>query len=103
MNNKSRIVAGYCWKWVSNNNPNLKDIVINKYSDKWNLTEHGQIFLIHPDSVTEVGCIHTCQGLELDYVGVIIGQDLIVRDVQVLVQPDRRSRMDKSIHGWSAL
>lgn len=98
-NNKSRIVAGYCWKWVSNNNPNLKDIVINNYSAKWNLTEHGQIFLIHPDSVTEVGCIHTCQGLELDYVGVIIGPDLIVRNGRVLTDGTKRASTDRSLRG----
>mgnify|MGYP001162651524 CR=1 FL=1 len=98
-NNKSRIVAGYCWKWVSNNNPNLKDIVINNYSAKWNLTEHGQVFLIHPDSVTEVGCIHTCQGLELDYVGVIIGPDLIVRNGRVLTDGTKRASTDRSLRG----
>src|SRR3989344_1114639 len=98
-NNKSRIVAGYCWKWVSNNNPNLKDIVINNYSAKWNLTEHGQIFLIHPDSVTEVGCIHTCQGLELEYVGVIIGPDLIVRNGRVLTDGTKRASTDRSLRG----
>lgn len=98
-NNKSRIVAGYCWEWVSNNNPNLKDIVINNYSAKWNLTEHGQIFLIHPDSVTEVGCIHTCQGLELDYVGVIIGPDLIVRNGRVLTDGTKRASTDRSLRG----
>ncbi len=98
-NNKSRVVAGYCWKWVSNNNHNLKDIVINNYSAKWNLTEHGQIFLIHPDSVTEVGCIHTCQGLELDYVGVIVGPDLIVRNGKVLTDGTKRAPTDRSLRG----
>ncbi len=40
---------------------------------------HGSKWIIDPNSVNEVGCIHTCQGLEVDYVGVIIGDDLIVR------------------------
>lgn len=98
-NNKSRVVAGYCWEWVSKKNPNLKDIVLNNYSAKWNLTEHGQAFLIHPDSVTEVGCIHTCQGLELDYVGVIIGPDLIVRNGKVLTDGTKRASTDRSLRG----
>ncbi|KKU42255.1 MAG: hypothetical protein UX59_C0045G0007 [Microgenomates group bacterium GW2011_GWA1_46_7] len=79
-NNKSRLVAGYCWKWVSKKDPRIKDIVIGDYEATWNLDKHGQAWIVHPDSVSEVGCIHTCQGLELDYVGVIIGPDLIVRN-----------------------
>jgi len=36
--------------------------------------------MIGPRSVEQIGCIHTCQGLEVDYIGVIVGPDLIVRD-----------------------
>ena len=84
--NKSRLLAGYCWKWISKKNPNLKDIVIGDYKATWNLNSHGQSWIIHPDSVSEVGCIHTSQGLELDYVGVIIGPDLIVRDDKIITE-----------------
>lgn len=99
-NNKSRIVAGYCWKWISQNNPSLKDIVIGDYHATWNLKKHGQAFLIHPDSVTEVGCIHTCQGLDLDYVGVIIGPDLIVRNEKIVTDGHKRAIGDQSIKGF---
>lgn len=98
-NNKSRIVAGYCWDWISKKNPSFNDIIINNYSAKWNLTKYGQAFLIHPDSVTEVGCIHTCQGLELDYVGVIIGPDLIIRGNMVLTDGTKRAFTDRSLRG----
>ena len=98
-NNKSRIVAGYCWKWISKNNPTLKDIIINDYQATWNLNKHGQAYIIHPDSVSEVGCIHTCQGLELDYVGVIIGPDLIVRNGRVLTDGTKRALTDRSLWG----
>ena len=37
---------------------------------RWDLTQHGSGWLAHPDSISEVGCIHTCQGLELGCVGV---------------------------------
>ena len=47
-----------------------------------------------------IGCIHTCQGLELDYIGVIIGEDLVVRDGRLVTQPDERSRHDQSIRGY---
>lgn len=102
-NNKARIVAGYCWDWISKKNPLLKDIVIGDYRATWNLESDGQSWIIQPDSVSEVGCIHTCQGLEVDYIGVIVGPDLVVRDGSVLTQPTERSRMDKSIQGWKKL
>jgi len=64
-NNKARVVAGYCWPWLSKKDPRLKDIVIGAYQAAWNLTQDGQTWIIQPASVSEVGCIHTCQGLEL--------------------------------------
>ncbi|MCA9339240.1 DUF2075 domain-containing protein, partial [Candidatus Saccharibacteria bacterium] len=101
--NKARMVAGYCWKWISKNKPELKDIMIGKYKATWNLNTDGQAWIIKPDSVSEVGCIHTCQGLEVDYVGVIIGSDLIVRNGKVITRPEKRATTDKSIHGWKKL
>lgn len=102
-NNKSRMLAGYCWKWVSKKNPNVKDIVIGEYKATWNLTEHGQAWIVHPKSVSEVGCIHTAQGLELDYAGVIIGPDLIVRNGKVITDISKRASSDKSIHGYKKM
>jgi hypothetical protein len=101
--NKARVVAGYCWPWLSKKDPRLKDIVIGAYQAAWNLTQDGQTWIIQPASVSEVGCIHTCQGLELDYVGVIVGPDLIVRAGEVLTAPGARAGSDRSIHGWKAL
>lgn len=103
--NKARLVAGYCWDWNSDKKPTLFDVVIPEYDFqmKWNLKTYGSKWIIDPNSVNEVGCIHTCQGLEVDYVGVIVGDDLIVRDEEVLVQPLARSKMDKSIFGYKKL
>jgi uncharacterized protein len=101
--NKARMVAGYCWKWISKKNPLLKDIVIGSYQATWNLDTDGQAWIIKPDSVSEVGCIHTCQGLEVDYIGVIIGPDLVVRNGTVITLPGERASTDKSIQGWKAL
>jgi len=103
INNKSRIVAGYCWKWISKKNPSLKDIVIGDYAATWNLSLHGQSWIIHPDSVKEVGCIHTCQGLELDYVGVIIGPDLVVRDGKIITDATKRANTDQSLKGLKSM
>lgn len=101
--NKARMVAGYCWKWISKKYPHLKDIVIGAYQATWNLDSDGQAWIIQPNSVEEVGCIHTCQGLEVDYIGVIVGPDLVVHDGKVITQPEERASSDKSVHGWKSL
>lgn len=105
INNKSRLVAGYCWKWLSKKNSKEKDIVFPEYNFamKWNLSEDGMKWLIQPESVNEIGCIHTCQGLEVDYVGVIIGEDLIVRDGVVLIDPSKRDSNDSTVRGYKKM
>lgn len=108
--NKARLVAGYCWDWVSRktkSNPRPKDHDISldegEFQAKWNLSEDGMLWILKPESVHEVGCIHTCQGLELDYVGVIIGPDLTVRDGKVITDGAKRSKGDSSIKGYKKL
>lgn len=100
--NRARVVAGYCWDWASKKNPEAYDIVMPEfgYARQWNLTEDGSLWLIAPQSVEQVGCIHTCQGLEVDYVGVIIGPDLLYRDGRLVTQLQGRSKHDRTIRGW---
>lgn len=101
-NNKARVVAGYCWDWKSKKNPNAFDIEFleHDYKAQWNLDDDGSTWIIKPNSVEQVGCIHTCQGLELDYVGVIVGPDFVVRNGEVLTNAFKRSNMDQSIKGF---
>lgn len=101
-NNKSRLVAGYCWDWISKNKPQLFDIEMPafNYKARWNLSAHGSEWIINPKSVEEIGCIHTCQGLEVDYIGVIIGPDLRVIDDQLTTDPSARAKTDKSLAGY---
>lgn len=104
INNRARLVAGYCWDWKSKSNPTANDIVIgDSFGMQWNLTTDGNLWIIAPESVKEVGCIHTCQGLEVDYVGVIVGDDLVVRDGKVVTNPAKRAKTDKSLHGYKKL
>lgn len=105
LNNKARLVAGYCWDWVSKKQKNLDDIVLDggKLSAKWNLTEDGSLWILKPNSVSEIGCIHTCQGLEVDYVGVIIGPDMVVRNGRVITDPSKRAKTDQSLRGLPGL
>jgi uncharacterized protein len=99
--NKARLVAGYCWDWKGKKNPAIKDVVIPEhgFAMRWNLDKDGSLWILQPESVNEVGCIHTCQGLELDYVGVIIGPDLVVRHGEVITDFTKRSSQDRSIRG----
>jgi DUF2075 family protein len=102
--NKARVVAGYCWPWLSKKDSQASDIVIgDAYARQWNLDQDGSLWIIAENSIEQVGCIHTCQGLEVDYIGVIIGPDLFVRDGQVLTSPHKRDKYDKSIRGWKKL
>ena len=76
VNNKARLVAGYCYDWNVKNGRGDVDIVLpGGFQAKWNLA-NDKIWAINPKSFEEVGCIHTAQGLEFDYVGVLIGKDL---------------------------
>jgi DUF2075 family protein/DNA replication protein DnaC len=105
INNRARIVAGYCWKWPSKKDFNAYDIEFPEYDFKmkWNLTEDGSTWIISPKSVNEVGCIHTCQGLEVDYIGVIIGDDLIVRNGVIITDASKRASSDNSVRGYKKL
>ena len=67
------------------------------------MDQDGSLWIIAEKSVEQVGCIHTCQGLEVDYIGVIIGPDLIIRNGEVITNPNARDRHDKSIRGHKAL
>ena len=100
-NNKSRMVAGYCWDWNSKKHSEEMDIVIpeHDFAKKWNLKDDGMLWLIKEESINEIGCIHTCQGLELDYVGVIIGPDFKIRDGEAITDAYERSSNDRSIFG----
>lgn len=102
VNNKARMVAGYCWNWVSKKATNSFDIELEQgnYKARWNLATYGNEWIINPKSVDEVGCIHTCQGLELDYVGVIIGDDLVVSHGKLMTNPKGRAKSDKSLNGF---
>jgi DUF2075 family protein len=104
-NNKSRVVAGYCWDWKSKRNPTAFDIEFPEFGFRrqWNLGSDGSLWITAPGSIEQIGCIHTCQGLELDYVGVIIGPDMVVRDGDLATDPSGRSKMDRSIRGWKTL
>ncbi len=69
-----RNVAGFAWKW---NKKRLQDntIHIQGHSYRWNTT--GKNWIGSPNALNEIGCIHTVQGYDLNYAGVIIGNDIM--------------------------
>lgn len=101
INNKARVVAGYCWDWNSKKNPNDYDIILPefKFKKRWNLSSDRNLWIIGKNSIEEIGCIHTCQGLELDYVGVIIGPDMRYEKGQIITDVTKRSVNDQSVKG----
>ena len=100
INNSARLLAGYCWNWIKDgkNNPDVHDIQIGDFSMSWNLG-NTQTWAIDEDSVNEIGCIHTSQGLEFDYVGVILGNDIRYEDGKIVTDFTQRARTDQSLRG----
>ena len=72
------------------------------YSISWNL-DGGDAFAISEESIHEAGCIHTSQGLEFDYVGVIIGDDMQFENGKVITDYTKRARTDNSLKGIKTL
>lgn len=102
--NRARILAGYCWNWEKQqqSNTDYHDIKIGDFEMSWNLANR-EPFAVSETSVNEVGCIHTSQGLEFDYVGVIIGEDLRYEDGHVKTDFTKRARTDNSLKGIKKL
>jgi DUF2075 family protein len=100
-NNKARLVAGYCYDWITKNNFDSETFDIelnNNFKAKWNFS-NTQTWAIDEDSFDQVGCIHTSQGLEFDYVGVIIGKDLRYENGKVITDFTKRAKTDHSLRG----
>ena len=100
INNSARLLAGYCWDWIKEGkaNSNIHDIEIGDFSMSWNLN-NTNTWAIDENSVNEIGCIHTSQGLEFDYVGVILGFDIRYENGQIITDFTERARTDQSLKG----
>jgi DUF2075 family protein/predicted GIY-YIG superfamily endonuclease len=70
----SRMIAGYAWPWASKNKPDGHDIEIGEVRLRWNSKSIDWINT--SGSEHEVGCIHTTQGYDLNYTGVIFGKEI---------------------------
>jgi DUF2075 family protein/Cdc6-like AAA superfamily ATPase len=70
----ARLLAGFAWPWASKRNGLAIDIELDGMQLQWNQT--AKDWINSPTSVNEVGSIHTIQGYDLNYAGVIIGNDI---------------------------
>ncbi len=87
--NSARLVAGFCWKWSEPKEDGtlVKDVVIGDFAMTWEGKEGkrklapdvppASLWPYDPRAVDQIGSIYTIQGFEFDYVGVIVGKDII--------------------------
>ena len=73
-NGLSRLVAGYSWEWISNKDKSKFDIKIDNIELKWNSVNVD--WVNSEGAINEVGCIHTTQGYDLNYAGIIFGNEI---------------------------
>lgn len=98
---QARMVAGYDYEWVSKSNFNGNDFDIildgGAFKAKWNMSKGGDYsWLGDKSSVEEVGCIHTAQGLDMSYCGVIIGKDLRYENGKLVFDQTKIAKSDHS-------
>ncbi|WP_433863028.1 DNA/RNA helicase domain-containing protein [Sphingobacterium thalpophilum] len=89
-----RMVAGFAWKWISKHDRTRKDIIIGESQLQWNSVEVD--WVNSPNAINEVGCIHTTQGYDLNYTGLIIGPELDYDFKTKSFVVDKNKYMDKN-------
>lgn len=90
----ARLVAGYAWPWDSKKNPKLHDIEIDTVKLRWNRTNTDWINTIGAEN--EVGCIHTTQGYDLNYTGVIFGKEISYNSATNEIVIDENNYLDRN-------
>lgn len=78
-----RMIAGYAWEWKSQKNNDAYDIVIGESKFKWN--SEPKDWINSQNAIKEVGCIHTTQGYDINYAGVILGNEIVYRDNKIQI------------------
>ena len=88
----ARVVAGYAWSWKTKNGKSDHDIEIDGTNLIWNSTNHD--WVNSKNALNEVGCIHTIQGYDLNYAGVIIGPEISYDPIAKKLSVNPRKYMD---------
>lgn len=98
-----RVVAGYSWEWISKGcgtmsqviNMGLEDIDLNGHKYVWNMS--NQEWILRRGAVNEIGCVHTTQGYDLNYVAVILGREIDFDEESGSIVIDRNKFYDKKV------
>jgi uncharacterized protein len=103
--NKARLIAGYTWDWPNRGKTRSRGTEVTHVHAgnlelPWNYD--GENWATAADGIDQVGCVHTSQGVEFDYVGVLIGRDLLYSGGRVIGVAENRAQTDVSLKGWKA-
>lgn len=90
----SRIVAGYSWEWQSKEDRDKFDIEIEGLKFQWNSTNKD--WINSPKAKDEIGCIHTIQGYEVNYIGVIFGREISYNKEKNLIEINPKLYFDQN-------
>ena len=93
-NGLSRLIAGFSWPWISKNDKSLYDIKIGDYELQWNSVSDD--FINSANAINEVGCIHTTQGYDLNYSGIIFGNEITYDKVKNEIVILKENYFDKN-------
>lgn len=88
-----RTAAGYAWKWKSKKDKKAFDIIFDDRQYRWNSTDVK--WIESKNSIDEIGCIHTVQGYDLNYLGVIIGEDIKYNTITEKIYADKTCYHDQ--------
>ncbi|NUK53737.1 DUF2075 domain-containing protein [Streptomyces lunaelactis] len=104
----ARMVAGYCWPWTKPLGKEKRleaDVRIGDWHRPWNAKSDAfcendappsKIWSVHHNGVDQIGCVYTAQGLEWDWCGVIMGDDMVRRDGRWVFQRGKEVRVPDS-------
>ncbi|MBY6777852.1 DUF2075 domain-containing protein [Clostridium botulinum] len=81
-----RIIAGYAWPWNSKKDSTNYDIIINNSKFRWN--SQNKDWINSPNALNEIGCIHTTQGYDINYAGIIIGNEISYENGEIKINPN---------------
>lgn len=105
-----KTVAGFAWEWKTKQKKKPKDnmqcydmlvnagefdILIENNKYIWNLTSED--WITRQDSHYTIGCIHTTQGYDMNYVGVIFGEEIDYDFEKNSIVIDLSKYMDKKV------
>ncbi|WSU96260.1 DUF2075 domain-containing protein [Streptomyces sp. NBC_01023] len=106
----ARMVAGYCWPWtkpIGDERRLEDDVRIGEWHRPWNADSDSfcaneappsKIWSVHENGLDQIGCVYTAQGLEWDWCGVIMGDDMVRRDEQwVFRRGKERKLLDSDV------